>query len=214
MKPRLFLCRHGNTFNDGDKVVMVGAGQDLPLTEKGRSQAREIGEALKSSGVAISSVRTAPLKRTLETARVISAILDPSMQPIIDTRLTELDYGEWGGLSDQEIALRWGASVLADWHTRSIRPQGIEFSPSQEQLESEVALLLNEISQQDSSALVVTSNGRLRTIGKLISHDVSQSWKVGTGKMCVLEWHDDAWAIVAWDCAPATLSTVLSKSTV
>ena len=212
MRPRLFLCRHGNTFNEGEKVVMVGAGQDLTLTEKGRSQAHTIGEALRAGGFLIDSVLTGPLKRTFETAQIISGMLAKAVQPVVDSRLTEIDYGEWGGLSDEEIALRWGASVLADWHTRSIRPHGVTFSPSQEQLESEMQLLLDECSRQDRNALVVTSNGRLRTIGKLVSKDSSQSWKVGTGKMCVLECHDGVWSIAAWDCAPISLVAALSKA--
>jgi probable phosphoglycerate mutase len=139
-------------------------------------------------------------------------MIGKAIQPVVDSRLTELDYGEWGGLSDEEIERRWGASVLADWHTRSIRPHGVTFSPSQEQLESEMQLLLDELSLQDLTALVVTSNGRLRTVGKLISKDSSQSWKVGTGKMCVLECCDGVWSIAAWDCAPSSLVAALSKA--
>ena len=39
----LLLARHGNTFDKGDKVVWVGARTDLPLTAKGREQARALG---------------------------------------------------------------------------------------------------------------------------------------------------------------------------
>jgi hypothetical protein len=36
----LILARHGNTFDDGQQTVWVGAQIDLPLASKGREQAK------------------------------------------------------------------------------------------------------------------------------------------------------------------------------
>ena len=47
MKRLVILCRHGNTFNAGEKVFMVGAQEDLPLTEHGCRQATQLGEAIR-----------------------------------------------------------------------------------------------------------------------------------------------------------------------
>ena len=41
------LCaRHGNTFAPGQRAVFVGAKEDLPLTEEGETQARDLAIAL------------------------------------------------------------------------------------------------------------------------------------------------------------------------
>lgn len=209
MKQLLILCRHGNTFEDGQKVVMVGAKEDLPLTEKGRSQAAAVGEVFKRHALALQAIYTGPLKRTRESAHSIAAIAAQELQPIVEPRLTELEYGEWGGLSDNQIAARWGAQVLEDWHIRGIRPRAVTFTPSEDQLERDARAMLDDFAGLQGLTLVVTSNGRLRQFGRVISNDTSRSWKVGTGRTCVIERSGGRWSIVGWDCTPEQLEKIL-----
>jgi broad specificity phosphatase PhoE len=214
MRRLIIVGRHGNTFEASQKVVMVGAKQDLPLTEFGRQQARLVGEGLKSYASVVESVRAAPLARTLEYAQILCGSAGVAPQVVIDQRLTELDYGAWGGLSDAEIVALCGAALpLEDWRERSLRPQRFPFEPSAEAVECEVRALLEELAQvRVGVSVVITSNGRLREIGRLIGQQHSlQSWKVGTGKLCVLEYAHSSWSIVAWDIAPDRLAGVLGS---
>ena len=39
---RLFVVRHGNTFDTGDVVTRVGGRTDLPLSKSGKAQAEKL----------------------------------------------------------------------------------------------------------------------------------------------------------------------------
>ena len=67
----LIIARHGNTFRPGETPTRVGAGTDLPLVEEER--ARGVGKYLKNKGLIPSKIYAAPLRRTMETARLAAA---------------------------------------------------------------------------------------------------------------------------------------------
>lgn len=203
MRRLVVLCRHGNTFNAGEKVVMVGAGQDLALTVVGKAQAASVGQALKQVGLIPQRVVAGPLRRTREFADIVSELVGGSLNVTIDNRLTELDYGAWGGLSDEEIRQQWGDESLRRWQSEGVRPTGVAFAPSEEQLEHEVRDILRELSILEGITLVVTSNGRLRECARILSGAPS---KVRTGHLCVLELlPSGSWNVVCWDCGPGQL---------
>ncbi|OZB12451.1 MAG: histidine phosphatase family protein, partial [Rhodobacterales bacterium 34-62-10] len=66
---RLFIVRHGNTFDKGDTVTRVGARTDLPLSVSGREQAQKL--AAHFAGTRFSAALCSPLSRTRQTARAI-----------------------------------------------------------------------------------------------------------------------------------------------
>lgn len=210
MKRIVIAGRHGNTFDVGDTVVMVGASQDLPLTDRGRQQARAVADALTPYRAEINLVLAGPLKRTREFAELVIEVASIKARLTLDPRLRELDYGAWGGLSDEQIIALSGSSAALDaWRERGERPHGVQFTPSQQQAEREMEALLEELAQHDGISVVITSNGRLRETGQFISHNGQTSWKVGTGRLCVFEYLNGTWKIVAWDIAPERLAEVL-----
>ena len=116
----LLLCRHGNTFNKGEKVFMVGSRNDMELTKEGREQAESLGDALNHANLIPERIIAGPLKRTVEFAEIIRTKLSSDSKSEqssarIDNRLRELDYGEWEGLSDPEIKARWGEESFKLW---------------------------------------------------------------------------------------------------
>ena len=203
MRRTLLLCRHGNTFNPGEKVVMVGARQDLALTPVGKAQAAAMGQALVRRGLIPEQIISGPLQRTLEFAQIISELVGAARPVNVDPRLTELDYGAWGGLSDDEIGTQWGAESLRRWQIEGRRPDGVTFSPSEQVLEAEARALLSDCALFEGVTLVVTSNGRLRELSRIISGSPS---KVRTGHASVLAPDEHGiWQILRWDCAPENL---------
>src|SRR4051812_27964306 len=63
---RIYLARHGESAANAAKVL---AGHtDVPLTEKGRQQARELAEILR--GVQLDAVYSSTLSRSRETALI------------------------------------------------------------------------------------------------------------------------------------------------
>jgi broad specificity phosphatase PhoE len=94
---------------DGQQVVLVRHGEtewsaagrhtgrtDVPLTEAGRVQAKELGACLREWRFA--AVLTSPLQRAVDTARL--AGFD---QPVIREDLQEWDYGEYEGRRTPDI---------------------------------------------------------------------------------------------------------------
>jgi probable phosphoglycerate mutase len=167
-----------------------------------------LGGGLRSVGVAIDRVFSGPLRRTREFAEVVIKELgQPKGNYLIDERLTELDYGLWGGLTKDEIVARYGAACLENWEALGEYPSGVGFSPSREQVTEELKGLLSELSTLGGVSLVVTSNGRLRVLGALVTGDKTRSWKVGTGRFCVLEAEGDGWRVLGWDLGVAKSSS-------
>lgn len=97
-----FVVRHGESTDNasGDRYSGI---TDSPLTERGLRQAEDTGRALQTEG--IDRIYTSPMKRAVAFARVIQSKTGGML--IIDRRLRELDYGDWEGLTRQEVFERW-----------------------------------------------------------------------------------------------------------
>jgi probable phosphoglycerate mutase len=161
--------------------------------------------AIESSGVVVDRVVCGPLQRTRLFGELFVEELGEDLQPKIDDRLVELDYGVWGGLSDEEISERYGVGVLKAWSEQGIRPLEVSFSPSADAVESEAWSLLEELGRKGGVSLVVTSNGRLREYGRLLGLKGRTSYKVRTGHACVLMLIGSTWRILGWDLSPDLL---------
>ncbi len=217
MRSVVILCRHGNTFSAGEKVVMVGAQEDLPLTEHGLQQAVDVGTALRGIAPHIQRIVSGPLLRTSVFAEVLK-VSSGSAAPIsIDKRLLELDYGAWSGLSNEEIIAMSGEIALQEWQEKGIRPKATQFHPSEESSIAEVASVLRELENGAGVSVIVSSNGRLREFRRLAEavdgrlQQPKNSGKVRTGGSCVLERVASGWRVVAWDCDSQGLQGVLAE---
>jgi probable phosphoglycerate mutase len=211
MRTLVILCRHGNTFNKGDKVVMVGAKEDLPLTTHGIEQARAVGAVLATVSVVPTRIISGPLLRTKVFAECVRAQSNAGATIELDQRLIEFDYGAWSGLSNDEIVALSGQQALEAWQERSERPCGITFTPSPEDARADATSLMEELSKLRGSCVVVTSNGRLREFGRLLVRDGASAHKVRTGHSCVVLREGDAWRVVAWDLSPEALKQELGR---
>jgi broad specificity phosphatase PhoE len=94
----LYLARHAQTASSA--VDSFNGQRELPLTARGREQARKLGERLR--GIDWAAVYRSPLGRTLETASLIA----PGREAVALPGLVEIDYGEWEGLSTEEARTR------------------------------------------------------------------------------------------------------------
>jgi len=92
---RAFLIRHGET--EWSLSGQHTGTTDIPLTENGRNVARQLGPVLKSTR--FSMVLTSPLRRARETCELAGL----GGQAEIDATLVEWDYGEYEGLTSNEI---------------------------------------------------------------------------------------------------------------
>lgn len=104
--PLLFI-RHGET--DWNAEGRLQGQRDIPLNDKGRSQARRNGAALaeKISEIASFDFVASPLGRARETMEIIRASLglDPKAYRL-EERLQETSFGEWEGSTFEELSTR------------------------------------------------------------------------------------------------------------
>ena len=92
----IYIARHGQTeWNERDLII---GRTDLPLTDKGRQQAAELAKLVRSTN--ISKIICSPLHRALETAQIVGAECHKPVET--DSRLIELDYGDYEGTSKHQ----------------------------------------------------------------------------------------------------------------
>jgi probable phosphoglycerate mutase len=97
MTVELWLVRHGET--DWNAEGRMQGHMDIPLNEVGRNQARLLANELQ--GLHVDALYSSDLKRAWQTAEILGKQLGLEVWP--DTRLREIDQGEWSGLSIEEI---------------------------------------------------------------------------------------------------------------
>lgn len=97
---RVLLVRHGHTDVVGHRLVSRLPG--VVLSDDGRRQARALGDAMRLAPLA--AVYASPLERARETAAAIAA---PHRLAVgIERGLHEIDFGDWTGLTFDELAPR------------------------------------------------------------------------------------------------------------
>jgi 2,3-bisphosphoglycerate-dependent phosphoglycerate mutase len=122
--PILVLVRHGqSTWNLENRFT---GETDIPLTTKGREEARLAGSTLKD--IPFSHAFTSVLQRAVET---LSLILETALQqqlPVTRNQaLNERNYGRLQGLNKAEVAREYGDEQVAIWRrSYAVRPPGGE----------------------------------------------------------------------------------------
>ncbi len=98
---RVYLIRHGEVaWNAANAYV---GSTDIPLNDRGREQAALLAERLAKEGIA--AIYASDLSRARETAEIVGERLDLSVMLI--PALQELDYGEWEGMPESELPVRY-----------------------------------------------------------------------------------------------------------
>lgn len=105
----IHIVRHGQTDLNRDKRFR--GLSDAPLNAEGRREAAGAADILSGSGVSL--IHSSPVPRALETSRIIAEHLGARVEP--DEAFTDIDYGEWQGLTVDEVAERFGRETLESW---------------------------------------------------------------------------------------------------
>lgn len=152
---RLTFVRHGAT--DWNRDRRFQGQSDIPLNAEGRAQAGALARALQREtfDYAVSS----DLARALQTAQAIRGAL-----PVVpDPRWREFAFGEWEGLTWEEIAQRW-PDIAAQGVTvaKAYAPPGGE---TFETVRARVGNALDELSASGHKhVLIVTHAGPLHAM--------------------------------------------------
>lgn len=197
METRLFVVRHGNTFDKGDIVTRVGGRTDLPLSVSGRAQAEALGRHFASTPFA--SARSGPLRRTRETAHAILVAQANPPDLTTDLFLREIDYGPDENRPEDEVIARIGKPALEAWERESIVPPGWRVDPH--------AIIGNwqetfaELRDEPGDHLIVTSNGiaRFALTAAGVKRDDA---KLGTGAWGLFALGQGEPRLVEWNVRP------------
>jgi broad specificity phosphatase PhoE len=103
--PSIYLIRHEEPEMRGRFIGRT----DPPLTAAGR-----LAAAAKLGALEVASIYVSPLRRARQTAEAIRTLA----APMVVDELAEIHFGEWEGLTWQEIELRWPNTAcrkVEDW---------------------------------------------------------------------------------------------------
>ena len=101
---KIHLIRHG--LAEGSAEGQYIGHTDVPLTTQGMKQLRQMKQDFEYP--AAQAVLSSPLDRCLQTAK----ILYPDLQPLIFDNLIEYDFGEFEGMTADELK---GEPEFAEW---------------------------------------------------------------------------------------------------
>jgi len=111
---KLVLVRHGESVWNKENLFTGWA--DVDLTDKGRQEAKEGGEALKKEGFTFDIAFTSLQKRAIRTLWIIMDEMDLLWAPVIrDWRLNERHYGALQGMNKSETAAKYGEDQVKIW---------------------------------------------------------------------------------------------------
>lgn len=111
---KIILLRHGQSqWNLENRFT---GWTDVPLSAKGREEARLAGEAMKRNGLNPQFFFTSYLKRAIHTLQIAADAMDLNYIPVIkDWHLNERHYGALQGLNKAETAKKYGEEQVHIW---------------------------------------------------------------------------------------------------
>ena len=188
---RLILVRHAESKMQGCYLGRV----DPSLSVQGRAQAATL--ARRMAGESLAAVYSSSLKRALATAQMIAA--PHGLEVSVIAELAELDFGDWDGLTYQEIAEvaphrfnRW----LAD--PAEVRPPNGEtlLEMSQRVMEAINGIIT---AHPGEMVVVVTHGGPARVIVcHALGIPLSGQWRIRQD-LAAVSWldFDEGWATLS-----------------
>ncbi len=185
---RLLLVRHGQTsYNENQRWH---DHSDIALTSLGVSQAHATAAALRNERPV--AIYASPLRRSIQTADLLASAHD--LKAIEKAGLSEIDAGELGGLTYEEITKKF-PDFFRSWETDPVHttPPAGETMAS---LQSRCWSAVNEIikSHTDATVIVVSHSFSIASIiCKAIKLPLSsfRSLRIDLGSISELSIYDE-----------------------
>ena len=171
----IYFARHGETvWNVENKICGM---TDSPLTEKGRAQAAQLGEAVKNSGIVLDEILYSPLSRAADTALAVAAAT--GLPARVEPRLREQCFGRFEGTSPRNSPEFTAAKMqFADRYTDG---------ESMLQLAQRIYNLLDELKADTGKTyLLVAHNGIARVVHSYFYDMTNEEYAAAGIKNCQL----------------------------
>ena len=142
-----WFLRHGET--DWNAQGLSQGNIDIPLNDRGLSQAREAGALLRNRGIA--TILASPLSRAKVTAEIVGEGL--GLPVAINRNLREVEFG----VQEGKPMTQW----FTDWVSGAWTPEGAESFPA---LRRRTLLAINESVSNPPVVLVVAHGAVFRAL--------------------------------------------------
>jgi 2,3-bisphosphoglycerate-dependent phosphoglycerate mutase len=125
---KIVLLRHGES--EWNKENRFTGWTDVPLSDKGVSEARAAGVLLKKEGFSFDAAFTSVLKRAIKTLWLTLEEMDEMWTPTdFSWQLNERHYGALQGLNKAETAAKYGDEQVKIWRrSYDVRPPLLDHS--------------------------------------------------------------------------------------
>ena len=189
--PEIYLLRHGETqWSLGGKHTGVS---DIPLTEHGREQARQLRPELAATDFHL--VLTSPLRRARETCELAGL----GVRAQIDPDLLEWNYGDYEGLTSEQIhATRPGWTIFNDG--------GGPGGETPEQVGVRVDRVIARVRALTGAAALFAHGHVLRVFAARwlgLAPSAGAHFLLDTATLCVLDIDRGVAAVKRWNLRPA-----------
>jgi probable phosphoglycerate mutase len=183
----LWLARHGET--EWSRSGRHTGSTDLPLTDRGRDAARRLGEKLR--GETFDLVLTSPLARARETCQLAGF----GDQAVVTADLAEWDYGEYEGITTDEIReTRPGWQLFTDGAPGGERAAAVG---------ARVDRVIGQVRALDGGRAIAFAHGHLlRVLGARwveLPPEGGAHLLLGTATLSVLGWDRETPAVQRWN---------------
>ncbi|QZT65256.1 histidine phosphatase family protein [Mycolicibacterium austroafricanum] len=115
----VLLLRHGRSTSN-TAHTLAGRSEGVDLDDRGREQASALVDRLES--LPIRAIVRSPLLRCERTVEPLAAAL--GLQPLVEDRITEVDYGTWTGRKIVELVKEPLWTVIQQQPSAAVFPGG------------------------------------------------------------------------------------------
>ena len=118
------MIRHGESVWNRDNLFT--GWTDVPLSPKGKKEAKEAGKYLKKEGIKFDIAFNSVLKRAIDTYEIVLKEINQEIPVKHSWRLNERHYGALQGLNKAEMAEKFGQEQVHTWRrSYAVRPPAL-----------------------------------------------------------------------------------------
>lgn len=146
------MMRHGET--DANKKFIVQGRMDNPLNDNGKDQAQRTASYLRKNHEEFDLIVSSPLRRAYDTARFIVAEYGSNKPILVNSNLTERNFGDYDG------------KKIDDEYSRLVTTDQIPNMEKNKDLENRVMTALKELCERypDKKILVVVHSHVIKSV--------------------------------------------------
>lgn len=193
MSTTVLLVRHGQTKSNITGYFMGWSNEDI--SDLGYAQVRSLSSRLAKFPIA--TIYTSPLKRAMNTARILAEPHKLELNVLDD--LTEIGLGDWQGLHRDEISQKWPEI----WRQSRIDPSVVTFPNGEnfQQLTERAVRAFNRIVADNTNrhTLAVTHDAVIRVLVAHVlgtSNSIYRHMEINNASLSAIRVEDDRMRLV------------------